>query len=182
MVIIEMKKAILSTVVAAASIAAFAPAAHAADGLIEFTGALTSATCKINGGEKDFTVTLPTVSTSTLATAGSWAGRQAFKLALTECQPNTGVVSAYLEPGPTVDMTTGNLKVDTGGATNVQIALLNSTYDKINAAGTNGSQNVDKVNISAGKADLQFYAQYQSLGGATAGAAKSRVNYTIAYN
>ncbi|MBR8335380.1 fimbrial protein [Burkholderia ambifaria] len=176
-----MKKALISALVATASVAAFAPAAHAADGLIEFNGALTAATCKVNGGSSNFAVTLPTVSTSTLATKGSWAGRQAFKLSLTECQPSTGIVSAYLEPGPTVSPDTGNLKVDAGGASNVEIALLNGTYDKINAAAAIGSQNVDKVNISAGKADLQFYAQYESLGGATSGPAKSRVNYTIVY-
>ncbi|AOR71507.1 hypothetical protein BBJ41_29025 [Burkholderia stabilis] len=176
-----MNKALVSTLATVAALASFSSIAQAADGLIEFSGSLTSATCKINGGTKDFTVTLPSVSTNTLTNAGSWAGRQPFKLSLTECQPTTGIVSAYLEPGATVNPTTGNLKLDAGGATNVEIALLNSNYDKINASSPIGSQNVDKVNISAGKADLQFYAQYQSLGSATAGAAKSRVNYTITY-
>ena len=177
-----MKKALVSTLLASASVMMFAPAAHAADGLIEFDGSITSATCKINGGTgQNFTVTLPKVSTTSLAEKGAWAGRQPFSIKLTECSPSSGVVSAYLEPGPTVNPQTGNLKVDSGGASNVEIALLNKSYEKINAAGTTGNQKVDKVNISSGNAQLDFYAQYEALGAATSGAAKSRINYTIAY-
>ncbi|WP_272546452.1 fimbrial protein [Burkholderia cepacia] len=176
-----MKKAFVPMLLAGISVLMLVPAAHAADGLVEFDGVLTSATCTINNGSKDFTVTLPPMSTKTLAAPGSWAGRQGFKLSLTDCTPSTGIVSAYLEPGPTVNSATGNLKPDAGGATKVEVALLNSSYDPIDASKPIGQQNVDKVSLASGKADLQFYAQYQSLGNATAGAVKSRVNYTITY-
>nr|WP_232447340.1 fimbrial protein [Burkholderia ubonensis] len=179
---VEVKRKHISTLLIAGSIVTIAPAAHAADGLIDFVGSLTAATCKINGGTgQNFTVNLPPVSTSALATAGSWAGRQPFSIKLSECAPDTGTVSAYLEPGPTVNSKTGRLQVDSGGAKNVEIGLLNSKFEHIAAGAALGSQNVDKVSIDSGSATLDFYAQYESLGSATAGAAKSRVNYTIVY-
>ncbi|MBK3787244.1 type 1 fimbrial protein, partial [Paraburkholderia aspalathi] len=51
-----MKKTLLSTLLAAASIAMLAPAAHAADGTITFNGSVVGTTCTINSGTPNFTV------------------------------------------------------------------------------------------------------------------------------
>jgi len=156
----------------------------AADGMITFNGMITAQTCTINGngtGSKDFAVTLPTVSASTLATSGQTAGRTPFNIALSGCTPDSGNVHTYFEPGPTTDATTGNLIVDTGGATNVQIGLLNADFTPIKAGFADASQNSHSVSISSGSATLPYYAQYVATGGATAGAANSSVMYTIAY-
>jgi len=177
-----MKKILLSTAIAAASLGMVAMSAHAADGQIDFNGSITGTTCTINGGTgQNFSVTLPAVSTATLATAGSWAGRTPVPLNLTNCTPATGTAHVYLEPGPTINTATGRLIVDAGGATNVEIGLLNKNFADIVAGAADGSQNTDVVDIGSGSADLSFYAQYVSLGGATAGAADSRVQYTIVY-
>lgn len=165
--------------------------AFAADGTITFSGAVTAQTCTINGngsGSKNFTVTLPTVSASSLATAGATAGATPFNIALTACTPTTGTnavkaVHAYFEAGPTIDTTTGNLILASGGATNVEIQLLNAAdQSAVKLGQADASQNSKPVNVSAGgAATLQFYAQYYATGAATAGAANSSVMYTIAY-
>lgn len=165
--------------------------ARAADGTITFNGNITGQTCDINGngtGGKDFTVTLPTVSKSTLASAGSWAGRTPFSIGLSNCSPATGNVSTYFEPGASVDLTTGQLAVDSGAnaATNVELALLNSDTSQIHVGATTGgadSSGSESVALSSGAATLNYYVQYVAYNGAaTEGSVASRVNYTIVYN
>ncbi|AIY41646.1 putative fimbrial protein [Collimonas arenae] len=181
------KNLIVAAIAAASAFAAFAPAAHAADGKIEFTGLVKAQTCVINGGEanNDFTVALPPVATGTLAEAGAWAGRTPFSIKLTECSPDTGEVATYFEPGSTVDQGTGALIVDASDdnstAKNVQIRLLNNAFAPIKAGAEGAAQNSQIAKIASGKADLNYFAQYESQGEATAGIANSRVHYTMMY-
>ncbi|TNY26547.1 fimbrial protein [Fulvimonas soli] len=189
---IPVKTSILaSTLVATGALLASPMAARAADGTITFNGDITGQTCDINGngtGGKDFTVTLPTVSKSTLAAAGSWAGRTPFTIALSHCSPATGNVATYFEPGASVDLTTGQLIVDGGAnaATNVQLALLNGDTSQIRVGATTGgadSSGSKSVALSNGAATLNYYVQYVAHNGAaTEGSVTSRVNYTIVYN
>jgi major type 1 subunit fimbrin (pilin) len=159
--------------------------AFAADGTITINGQVTAQTCTINGngsGSNNFTVTLPTVSTSALATAGQKAGATPFNIALTACTPASGNVHTYFEPGPTVDTSTGNLIVTTGGAQNVEIGLANGDFSAIALGAADASQNSQAVAISTGgTATLPYYAQYIATGAATAGAANSSVMYTLVY-
>lgn len=165
--------------------------AFAADGTITFSGNVIAQTCTINGsgnhndtGANNFTVTLPTVSTSALATAGQTAGRTPFNIALTACTQKSGNVHAYFEPGPTVDTATGNLVLTgrPGDATNVEIGLLNNDLSAVKVGAADVSQNSKSVPISsAGAATLSFFAQYVATGVATAGAAESSVMYTLVY-
>lgn len=167
--------------------AAASQVAAAADGQINFNGSVTTQTCTINGngsGSKNFSVTLPPVSTSSLAAAGQTAGRTAFSISLTGCTPASGNVHTFFEPGTTTDIKTGNLFVATGGAGNVEISLLNSDFSVINAGAADGAtgQNSKPVPIStAGAATLNYYAQYYAIGTATAGQATSSVMYTLSY-
>ena len=157
---------------------------HAADGTININGAVAAQTCTINGngaGSNDFTVTLPAVSASALSAAGQTAGRKPFNIALTACTPATGNVHTFFEPGPTTDTTTGNLVLEAGGATNVQIGLQNADFSPIKVGFADASQNSASVGIDSGAANLSYYAQYVATGVATAGAANSSVMYTIAY-
>lgn len=159
--------------------------ASASDGTITFNGSITAQTCTINGngsGSNNFTVTLPKVSTSALPAAGKVAGATPFTVALTACTPASGNVHTYFEPGPTVDTATGNLVLNTGGATNVEIGLLNSDFSTIKVGAADASQNSKSVAISsAGAATLAYYAQYVATGAATAGAATSSVTYSLIY-
>ncbi|KAA1012039.1 type 1 fimbrial protein [Paraburkholderia panacisoli] len=170
---------------AVAMIAALPMASHAADGTITFNGSITAQTCNISGngsGAADFSVTLPNVSVSALTPVGQPAGRTPFNIMLTGCTPNTGNVHTYFEAGPTTDATTGNLVLNAGGATNVEIGLLNgSDFSPIKVGFADASQNSQSVVISGGTATLPYYAQYVSTGVPTAGAANSSVMYTLAY-
>ncbi len=71
-----MKQTTLVTTMALASLVSFG--AVASSGTVTFNGKVTDVTCKINGGNGDLTVTLPTVPTSALASAGDVAGATNF--------------------------------------------------------------------------------------------------------
>ncbi|MXN80190.1 type 1 fimbrial protein [Burkholderia sp. 4701] len=161
--------------------------ASAADGTITFNGSITAQTCKIDGngsGSNNFNVPLLNVGTSSLAAAGQTANTTPFNISLTACTPASGNVHAYFEPGPTVNTATGNLLLAPGGATNVEIRLLNkdANYSPIKLGAADASQNSKSVAISAaGTALLEYYAQYYATGAATAGAATSSVMYSLVY-
>jgi len=185
-VVVVMKKTSLFCAVAA-GLLAIAPVAYAADGTIDFTGQITGLTCTINGGggNNNFTVTLPPVSTSSLAAVGSVAGRTPFSITLTGCTPDTGTVAVEFLAGPSVDVGTGQLITDpgVGMAGNVQIRLLNSDFTQIMIGAALGTQNSHAVSIDSGSATLNYYIEYAQHGavGATPGVASSRVQYTLIY-
>jgi major type 1 subunit fimbrin (pilin) len=173
-----MKKTVLATMFAVAMVPAFS---YAADGKIDFTGEVTGQTCKINNGAPNMTVALPKVSTTTLKDAGATAGNTVFTIKLTECSPASGSARAYFEPGPTVDLATGRLKLtNTDGAKNVQIGLANTSGEEIKI-GQSGSTTNPWVSIGSGAADLPYLARYVSLGSAEAGKVASNVMYTIEF-
>lgn len=179
-----MSKKALPILMATAGLLAVASSAQAADGTITITGEITAQTCNISGdgGGKDFTVTLPTVSTSALATPGSTAGRKPFRINLTNCTPNSGKASVYFEPGTTVNAETGQLFNATGDAKNVEVGLLNKDASKIQLGKAQGGQNSQSVAIAGGSAELNYYAQYVATGGAaSAGKVGTSVMYSVSY-
>ena len=179
-----MSKKALSILLATAGLALAATSAHAADGTITITGEITGQTCTIsgNGGGKDFTVTLPGVSTSALAAPGSTAARTPFQIALSKCTPNSGNASVYFEPGLTVNAGTGQLKNTNGTAENVEIGLLNKDGSNIKLGATQGNQKSQVVPIKDGAATLDYYAQYVATGGAAgSGSVDTSVMYSVSY-
>jgi len=167
--------------------------AAAEDGKITFTGSISSTTCEIEGGgatvtgnsNGNFTVGLQPISATALDAAGARAGDTPFwiKLSGAECT-NGKVATVYFEPAQSTNIneTTGNLKntVTTGGATNVEVGLLNGTKQAINLfTGTPKSS----ATIANNTAKFDFWAQYVATGGAsTAGAVSTNVVYSILYN
>lgn len=173
-------------IMAAATAAATVPmASFAADGEITFNGSIWPQTCTINGngqGSANFSVTLPTVLESSLATEGAVAGRTPFTIALTNCSPDSGSISTYFEPGVTVNTQTGQLINATGSATNVEIGLLNSDTTKINLGQAQPTQNSLSTTIQSGSAALNYHAQYVAVGGAAqAGDVQTSVMYSLTY-
>ncbi|MBO0222780.1 hypothetical protein J0689_26230, partial [Vibrio parahaemolyticus] len=73
-----------------------------------------------NGG--DFTVTLPTVSTTALSSAGATAGNTSFTIELANCSVSGVDVAANFESLTSGDAVTGNL-IPTTAPANVQIGL-----------------------------------------------------------
>lgn len=173
-----MNKFSLASALAIALFAA--PAAQAADGTIEFTGAVTAVTCTINGGNADFNVVLPTVSAASLATSGAVAGRTPFKIEVSGCTPDTGKISAFFEADAHVTQD-GRLSIDDGGAKNVQVALLNDRHDLIKVGAAAVDQKSQKVDLAGGSAVLNYYAQYEATDAAEAGTVATRVRYTMSY-
>ncbi|MCA7925844.1 type 1 fimbrial protein [Burkholderia cenocepacia] len=166
------------------AVAATLPAvSHAADGTITINGNIGTQTCTIDGngtGGKDFTVALPKVSTSALASGGSTAGRTPFKIGLKNCSPASGNVYTHFEPGTTVNATTGQLLNATGTAKNVEVGLLNG--DSSNIGVGKADENSKAVALSNGAAELPYYAQYVATGGAAGqGTVNTSVMYSIMY-
>ncbi|MGX5731393.1 fimbrial protein [Pseudoxanthomonas beigongshangi] len=159
------------------------PAAHAApDGTITVNGEITGSTCTIsgNGGGENFTVALPEVLTSALGTAGARSGEASFNISLTNCQPNSGKVWTYFEPGATV-ADTGRLK-NSGTAANVEVGLYNKDGTPIQIGAASASQNSKPADIVSGTAKLEYTAQYvATAGGAGSGSVNTSVLYSLEY-
>lgn len=170
-----MKKIIL----AASALALGSVAAHAADGTVKINGLVTDQTCEVNANSKDITVTLPTVGAGSLATAGTTAGRTPFTINLDNCK--AGDVSAFFETGGHVDAASGRLN-NTGGATNVQVQLLNDSSAVIPLLATQTGTTKVTVAPDGGSAALNYYAEYYATGQATPGTVATSVQYTISYN
>ncbi len=158
--------------------------AQAYDGTITFAGVVTSQTCTVNGngtGSHDFTVTLPAVSASALSAATAVAGRTPFNISLSACSAGSGNVHTLFESASNIDPATGNLTLNTGGASNVEIQLLNSDYSAIALNRGDSTQNSKSTKITAGTATLNYFAQYYATGLASAGNVATSVLYTMSY-
>ncbi|MFI4957822.1 MAG: fimbrial protein [Lysobacterales bacterium] len=178
-----MNKTLLSAaLIASFGFAALAPlgAQAASTGTINFTGKVLADTCAINvNGSGTSTVALPTVMTAAFgASVGTVAGATPFTIALTGCDPNTASAKMAFN-GTNVDSTTGNLKNATGGGSNVQIQLLNSSNAAIN---TSTQVNAPTIAVAAGAGSTSLTAQYISTAIATtAGLVTSSVGFTLTY-
>jgi major type 1 subunit fimbrin (pilin) len=184
-------KSFISTIAAAATLVTIAlgsTGANAADGTITFTGAVTDTTCSIDAkavGAADKSVTLPSVTSGTLASSGSTAGTTSatdLTFALSGCSTEAKAVARF-ENGPTIDQTTGYLANQApAGAQNVQVRLLNASHLPINVVtGENNDMAGNGVAIVSGNADLKYFAEYYATGKATAGPVNTSVQYTVDY-
>lgn len=150
---------------------------------------LTAPSCSLTTGSQNIAVTLPPVSTTSLATTGQVAGQTAFSIAVSGCPGSAKTITTYFYSGSTIDAATGNLFNSNGTATNVEVQLLNgaggsaAAFSAINLAGAQAqSQNSSQYSISGGAATMNYYAQYFANGGAaTAGSVSTSVTFTIAY-
>ncbi|EIF35485.1 P pilus assembly protein, pilin FimA [Burkholderia sp. Ch1-1] len=185
-----MKSMISSILIATGGVLSLAPVgAHAADGTINFSGAVLDTTCSINGTASgtsaNLSVTLPSVSASALTTSGAVAGisnAADVRLVLTGCTGAATKAIANFENGQTIDQSTGLLANQGGTAKNVEVQLLNEQMQPINVlTGTNNDIGTNGVAIAGGAATLQYYARYYALDAAQAGSVYTSIQYTIQY-
>jgi major type 1 subunit fimbrin (pilin) len=191
-----MKKTLLTAALAASfGIIALAPGiAGAVDGTITVTGTIVSNTCKVGSGSpNNFTVALPTISTSALGGSGAVAGSTAFSIAVSGCGTSgtPSKVTTYFEPGSTIDTTTGNLsnQAGTGAATGVEVRLLNGSgstataFSPIVLGSASASQNSGQFTLASGAATMNYYAEYYQTNATAVGAGSftSSVTYTMLY-
>ncbi|WP_175886187.1 fimbrial protein [Burkholderia sp. BCC0044] len=177
------KKLTLASI--ATAIAAFAPlAAHAYDGTVNFSGALSGASCeiKVNGADNNGTVQLPTVGSAQLGAPGKVAGATNFTIELSKCQNAGESVRAFFEAGPNVDNSNGTLinRAATNAATNVAVQLLD-TYGNVLKAGHDSQRTVTPVALKNNAATLVYGAQYYATAATTAGSVSTSVTYSIDY-
>ncbi len=162
--------------------------------LFIFEGTISDATCIITGGDAqgesstpDFTVHLPSISTTALQRDGQRAGDTPFHISLSGANCENGkIASVYFELGQSInlDTTTGNLKNTvakaSGGAEKVQVGLLDSSKAILNLNTANN--NAKTVTVAGNTARFDYWAQYVATGGAsTAGQVSTEVMYSIKY-
>ena len=166
-------------------VAGHAMAASVTQGTVTFNGKLIAETCSIVSGDEDKQVTLPTLSTQSLAKAGDIGGTTDFALNVEDC-PATGInsVAAHFEAiGSTgYDATTSNLTNSAAVATaakNVQVRLFDAgTSTQIPVGGTGAFFPVD---TTSGKATMHYVGGYYATGATEAGDVTAKVQYTLAY-
>lgn len=161
-------------------------AALVSDGKIDFNGELKAETCKVavNGasGANGTTVTLPTISTASLTTAGQVAGQTGFNIELSDCSAAIKTAAAFFESGGSVDPASGNLKNVSGSATKVQLQLVDATNGQaIKAGNTAQVTSTSRVDVANTSAILPYAVQYFAQAATTPGTVVSSVTYSINY-
>ncbi len=185
-----MKKSVISlslvTILGLAAVSAQA----ASTGTITFNGELTDTTCEvdINGQGSDATIVLPTVGVNQLTASGDTTGRTSFNMNVSDCVIGTegghSKVSAFFQPGNTVDLSTGRLKNVGGSATNVDLRLLDASnsFAPINVGNTDQVSGTSYVDIQAdGTAFLPYAVEYYANAQTTPGTVTSSVVYNLQY-
>nr|WP_246542278.1 fimbrial protein [Collimonas antrihumi] len=167
--------------------------AFAADGTIDFTGAITAVTCSISGGTPgsgtgDFNVTLPTVQASAF-TANPAAGSTGYNIYIgaageAGCVNGTLAAVHYEASSPMVDRATGRLNLlPASTAAGVQVRILDALAGN---APINLFTNVEStpVTVVGNQATLPFIAEYYAATPAavTPGSVLSNVNYSVTFN
>ncbi|WP_370531031.1 fimbrial protein [Bordetella bronchiseptica] len=185
--------------------------AHANDGTIVITGAITDTTCVIEnpaGPDHLRIVILPTISKNALRKPGDQAGRTRFDIKLKDCPSNVGNgIKLYFEPGATTDYATGDLKAykiqysssdpktqtaQISGATEttgVQIRLSNLNDSKITMGANEQMQHAQGFDpvaqASGGKKSvtLSYLASYvrKSSGDVDSGSITTYVGFSVVY-
>lgn len=159
-----------------------ASAVLASDGTVSVLGSVGTTTCVINGTNGgDISVNLPQVGSMDLSSPGQTAGVTPFSISLTQCD-SIGA-QAHFELSNAIDQATGNL-YNVGGASGVEVQLLNGAFQPINLVTNNNSQNITLVGTAPNKSGvLNYYAQYIAVaGGASSGSVKASVQYSMIYN
>ncbi|WP_445179037.1 fimbrial protein [Pseudomonas sp. McL0111] len=178
------RKALAIAVMVAASGAQFA---NAADGTINFNGELVNQTCTISVdgvvSPAIATVTLPTISTGLLTTAGQVEGQTGFNIQLSSCEGTATTAAAFFNSGATVDPVSGNLNNMTGTANNVQLQLVDQQGGAVIQAGnTNQITKTTRNTIDGtGAANMPYAVQYFATGATTPGTVVSSVTYNVDY-
>lgn len=184
-----MKFSIVRTA-AALAVASLPLQAFANDGTITFKGGLTPTTCQVEGhdpghGNADKEVNLHHFPVGEFQAPGSTGTAQEFVIHIGgngDASCTNGHI-AYVEfdgLSPSIDKETGYLNPDPGGATNVQIQILNKDGSVINLADGGVSEG---VTIENNQAAIALDARYYSANGhATSGEVNARVGYAVVYD
>lgn len=156
-------------------------ACAASQGTVTFNGELIAETCEIDTNDVDKTVTLPRMSTQTLAEAGDEAGSTTFTIKAVNCPTAITKVAAHFEA---LDSTgynpvTGNLTnaAVTGAAKNVEVRLYNTDSSVIAVGGTGAAFDVQSDHTAV----MGYIGGYYASAATEPGDVTAKVNYTLSY-
>lgn len=181
-----MKLKLVALTLIAFSGAALADSANT----VQFKGEVSTQTCSvnINGNESNPVVLLPTVSASTLATAGTSNGDTTFTVNVTGCTANatssTAIKTVFAGNNVTSNGNLGNT-TGTGAATNVSIQLLDSdattplSFSSGSVATTSPMTLASGTDTSTSQTLTARY--YAEATGVTAGSVTATAQYAITY-
>lgn len=152
---------------------------------VQFKGEVSTQTCSvnINGNEANPVVLLPTVSTSSLATAGATAGETTFTVNVTGCDVATADTAIKTEFAGNNITTNGNLG-NTGDAANVSIQLVDSdaTTPLSFASGSVATTSAMTLATGADSTSQDLIVRYYAEDtGVTAGTVIASAQYAITY-
>ncbi|HEY2021838.1 fimbrial protein [Paraburkholderia sp.] len=168
--------AMLGLAVAPMAFAQMAPGT----GQVTFNGELYDDTCVIDAGDDDKTVTLPTLSTQSLAAAGQVAGSRMFEISVSQCPATLTSVAAHFETTNMSPNTRNAVnQASASPAGNVEVQLLDrdgTTPIKLGSTGT-----FVPIDAASGTAEMSYGGQYYATAPTTAGNVTAIVRYTLAY-
>ncbi|MGZ7458353.1 fimbrial protein [Pseudomonas sp. Ma2-10] len=158
----------------------FAGMANAADGTLNFTGAVTDAACTITPASANQTVTLGTISSSALPAAGDSAAPTAFDIVLTAC-PATATSATVKFDGPTDADNSSLLALTTvaGVATGVGIGFYEEDASTPIPVSAESSSKALSTTLDT---TFRYIAKYVATGPVVAGTANAVSDFTIIYN
>lgn len=172
-------------------------AVQAADGTINFRGALTASPCSIDGANSNQTIDFGVVSTATFSDIGSVGPSKPFKIELTGCDTSTKTKAAVRFDGTAASSgtTTGLLSTDNDGlaieltdpaGTRVALGTISSYVDLLPSSSRPGTGTPPPPPISNndGSGVLSFRARYSALkkfSDLRPGPANATASFTIAY-
>lgn len=186
---------VLSTVATALALTvAVSHCAHAADGVMNFSGLVTDVTCTVEGAApgtgavvKD--VNLGGVSAARLAKPGDRANLTGFTIRIGapgegSCTNGRTAMVAFDPTSPAIDVATGRLNIDghddpsdTTNAKNVQVEVTKRDGSPLNVY----TEKSEGVVIADNQALIPLAAQMYASGASTEGTVKTRVGFTIVY-
>lgn len=173
----------LKKIAALSLLALAAGGAYAVDGTVTVTGTVSAATCSVSATATS--VTLPTVSTTALASNGAVAGLTSWIVQTSGCNANSSGATAtntYIEPGSTIN-TSGRITKTSGTATNVEVQMLTSGMVVMDLSKNYGSQYAGQLSSTvAFNGSQTFYLRYYATGVAGAGTFTSSFTYTLVYS
>jgi len=147
--------------------------------LISFAGTVTSDTCGIASASRP--VSMPSVSTYALPTAGSTAGQVSFTLNLTGCSAGLTGANPYFE-GSFLVNSSGRRLVASGTTINTVLQLLKTDGTAINLAGGPGAQNAPSAPIAGSTGSITMHARYCATCSGSAGSFSTKVTYSTIVN
>jgi len=178
----------LKTSVAILALIAAGNAAADTSGSVTFNGKVITSTCSIVPGDIDKVVQLPTVNTTSLASAGAEAGSKNFTISVENCpqtvdpaNPTTVAVHFEAIGSSGFDAKTGNLTnaALTDPAGQVQVRLYNYGSSSVIKLGDTGAY--FPIDVATGTATTTYVAGYYASGPSSAGNVEAKVLYSLAY-